>query len=428
MRSVIRINKPNQPEFLIWFILLFPFTFALLIEVLGLPSSVKYICDICWIFLFVLLLIQKKPASLEKKIFRGVILCFFLFTLIVYVFKYQSAAYYLWGVRNNFRFYVAFLAFITFLQRSHIKKALSLFDKLFWVNAAVCLFQFFFSGIKQDNLGGMFGTESGCSAYTNIFLMMISAKSIIFYLNHKEDLWQCISKCGMCLVIAALGELKFFMLEFALILAICVLITDFSWRKLLLIIGGFIGIIASIRLLVHIFPFFAETFTLEAMFDLATSESGYTSSGDLNRLNAIPIISESFLPSTVDKLTGMGLGNCDTSAYSFLNTPFYQQYSWLHYSWLSTAFMFIENGFIGLAFLFAFFIIVFFMGKQEKGCSLEDKMYCQLSRVFAICCIICAVYNSSLRMESGYMAYFMLSFPFIIKKTVVKPGRVRIKL
>lgn len=428
MKSVIQIKKPNQPEFFIWFILLFPFTFALLIEALGLPSSVKYLCDICWIFLLVLLLMQKKPPSLEKKIFRGIIFGFFLFTLIVYIFKYQSIAYYLWGLRNNFRFFIAFLAFITFMQKHHIKKALSLFDKLFWVNAAVCLFQFFFAGIKQDNLGGLFGTESGCSAYTNIFLMMISAKSVIFYLNHKENLGECILKCGMCLIIAALGELKFFMVEFALILALCVLITDFSWRKLLLIIGGFIGIIASIRLLVHIFPFFADTFTLEALLDLASNESGYTSSGDLNRLNAIPVISENFLPTTLDKFTGMGLGNCDTSAYDFLNTPFYQQYSWLHYSWLSTAFMFLECGYIGFTVLFAFFIVAFFMGKQEKGSSIEDKMYCQLSRVFAICCIVCLIYNSSLRMESGYMAYFMVSFPFIIKKTISKPGRVKIRL
>ena len=31
----------------------------------------------------------------------------------------------------------------------------------------------------------------------------------------------------------------------------------------------------------------------------------------------------------------------------------------------------------------------------------------------AICCILIAIYNSSLRMEAGYMAYFVLALPFV---------------
>ena len=33
--------------------------------------------------------------------------------------------------------------------------------------------------------------------------------------------------------------------------------------------------------------------------------------------------------------------------------------------------------------------------------------------IFAICCILIAIYNSSLRMEAGYMAYFVLALPFV---------------
>ena len=72
--------------------------------------------------------------------------------------------------------------------------------------------------------------------------------------------------------------------------------------------------------------------------DYYLSGNGYTNSGDLNRLTAIQeLYSKFFKGDIIHTLFGFGLGNCEQSSFSFLQSAFYNQYSYLHYRWFSHA-------------------------------------------------------------------------------------------
>lgn len=410
---VIKIKKPSQAEGLLWAILVLPFLFSTLIELLHLPNLIKYSCDIAWLWLLLLMYLQRGRKTWEQRLFGLVIVGYLLFTAVGYVLNYQSLLYYLWGVRNNFRMFVVFLAVIAFCKETTRADFLKFFDSVFWINVALCVFQFFVLGRDQDNLGGIFGIEKGCNGYLNNYFVIVAIKSILEYLYARDTLTDCVMKCGAMLLISVLAELKYFYVEFVVIIVMAVLLTDFSWKKVLVIVGGFAGVILTARLLIALFPEFEGFFSLGAMLEAASSDRGYTNTGDINRLNAVAVISRRFLKTWPEQLVGMGLGNCDTSGFAFLVSPFYHKYYELNYTWFTTAFTFLETGYVGLIFLFGFFVLVFFRAGAVAKRRPQDKTYCQMAQIGAVCCAMIAIYNSTLRNEAGYMLYIILALPFI---------------
>ena len=185
--------------------------------------------------------------------------------------------------------------------------------------------------------------------------------------------------------------------------------------------GGAVAVAAFAALLTVVFPDFEGFFSLDWFVEAGGSDKGYTSSGDLNRLNAIAKINELWLKTPWQRLFGLGLGNCDTSSFEIVNTPFFKAYGDMHYTWLSYAFMYLECGWIGLIFYYGFFMLVYLGARRiEKRSDGIVKTYCRMSRILAIMCMIIAVYNSSLRTEAGYMMFFALSVPFALSCAKVK--------
>lgn len=414
------IKKGTIAEWVVYFTVFFPFALAGLVEFLHIPDFIKFSLDFFLAGVLFIILLRKRIIIPQKAVVPlFLVVVFFIYTLIGYFINYQSVFYYFWGLRNNFRFYVAFIIFIIFLTEENAESILKLFDILFWINFLVCLFQFFVLGYKQDYLGGLFGTEKGCNSYINIFFCIIIIKSLVYFLSKKERLLSFLLKCAAAVLIAALSELKFFFIEFIAIVCLSVLVTSFTWRKLVIIVSSFLGILVGIILLVRIFPEFADIFSISDLLKIASSEKGYTGRGDLNRFTVIPVISKNILTEIHEQLIGMGLGNCDLSSMDIFNTPFYNNYSHLNYNWFSVAFWFLETGYIGLLMFFAFFIICFFLAKGYVKKGNANKEFCQIAMIMSMICCLIAVYNSSLRTEAGYMAYFVLSLPFIISKEPV---------
>ena len=416
-RLTIKIKKRSQMGWICWLIIMLPFLFGTLNDLLGLPWAIRYILDAAWLVLLLLQLLTHRSVQRNAQCFFLWSLLFLIYTLLAYLPQYQSAFYYLWGVRNNFRFYAVFLSFCMFLTQQDIDRYFDTFDMLFWINVFISLVQFFVLEIDGDCLGGIFGSEVGSNGYTNIFFCIILTKAIIFYLEKREPLRKCFAKFIAALLVTALAEIKFFFIEAILVIVLAVLFTSFSWRKVWITIGGLAGILLGAYLLVVFFPNSEGFLSLEWLWENAASSKGYTASGDMNRLNAISVINERFLKNGWAQLFGLGMGNCDTSAFAFLNTPFSEQYSWLHYSWMSYAFMYLECGWIGLIFFFGFFVMIYFkVRKIEQNCEANGKAYCRIARIMAVLCAVIAIYNSSLRTEAAYMAYFVLAAPFCLNK------------
>lgn len=420
-RLTMTIKQRSQADCLIWLLIAGCLLVSALHEWVGLPWGLRYVLDVAWVLLFVLMGLRRMRQNKHGANMLALwVLLFCVYTALVYLVQFQSVPYYLWGLRNNFRFFVAFFAFATYLKPKDIRGYFKLFDILFWVNILVSLYQFFALELRGDYLGGFFGTAKGANAYTNIYFVIIATKDILLYLDKKEKLGACVVKCVAMLLVAALAELKFFFAEFILIVALSTLVTKFTWRTCFILAGGVAGVTVFAALLVTLFPEFEGFLSLEWLTEAGTSDQGYTSSGDLNRLNAISKINELWLKTGWQRVFGLGLGNCDTATFAFLNTPFFESYGDMHYSWISYAFMYLECGWIGLIFYFGFFVLVYLSIRRiEKRSGGIAKTYCRMGRILALMCMVIAIYNSSLRTEAGYMMYFALSIPFVMQKQKV---------
>lgn len=416
----IKIKKPKQSELLIDILLWVPVLNALLTELMGFPRGILYTCDVAWVCLLVLRMFQKRQSSPALMRILIWVTIFLVYTAMIYSIQYQSVLFYLWGMRNTFRYYAVFGAVAYFWQEQHIQKFYQLLDKLFWINFVVSLIQFLFMGVDGDRLGGIFGTVTGVNGYTVLFLAISICKSCIFCFWGKESSATCTAKCAASILLAAMAELKFYFAAFVAILCMCAVVTRFSWRKLLLMLAAALSVMMGSVLLVQFFGGDQNWLSLKWLYSISASDMGYTSSGDLNRLNAIPRINELWLRTDWQQLFGLGLGNCDASSVAFLNSPFYQTYSDLHYTWISYAMIYLETGWIGLIFYWGFFALIYFETRRiERKSQGMAKLYCQVGRIMAVMCVAISVYNSSLRMESGYMAYFVMAIPFAMRRKMV---------
>ena len=408
----IKINNLSPSERLLRAVFILTMFSILLIDSFQFPSIIKYFIDM-GLALLTLLNFRKLCNFCGSKAIYVWIIAFFIYSILGYMANYQSIIYYLWGLRNNFRFYLFFLLCIVILKKKDIPHFYRFLDILLLVNIFVCTIQYFALGFKRDYLGGVFGTFQGCNGYINLFMVIVLTKSVIYYINKKEPMYKCIYTIGATVYIAALAELKFYFAELIIVVAIAILITSFSWRKVIVIMGSLIALVVGINCLVLIFPEWSSTFSIKGFFEVGASEAGYTGSGDLNRLTAIPTIAERYLVTPGKFLGGYGLGNCDYGSSDLVTTPFYNSYGWLHYTWLSSAFVFFEMGAIGLLFFFGFFLLVFILIRDKMRRCNSYTEPAQIAQVMAVICVVIGIYNSSLRTEAGFMAYFILSLPFL---------------
>ena len=410
----IRFRKKGQGEWLVLFVLLMPFLFFVLTEGLGLPALVKYLADLGWLMLLALLLgLRGRFPNVHTRKMAALIGAFFLYGLIGYIVNYQSALYYLWGVRNNMRFFVFFFACVFFLQERSLSRYLRFFDMVFWINLPVVLYQHLVLGYVQDYLGGVFGTEKGCNSYMNLFLVIVVAKSLLCYLYREETFPRFMSKFISAIAIAVLSELKVFFMEVLVIFVMAMMLTRITSRKLILTLVITLILAIGTQLVEVMFADFSGWFAVDQIIRSLSNKSGYTGSGDLNRFTAVPTVLEKWLPSWFGKLFGLGLGNCDYASYGFLTTPFYRAHRNMHYTWFSSAMLVLETGLVGLTLYTLFFVMVYLGASRQEKTGGAEVRYCHLAKIMAVTCIAMMIYNSSLRTEAAYMAYFVMALPFV---------------
>lgn len=416
----ICLNIPSAEKKLTYLIFVMPFLFGVLQEFLGLPGAVKYAVDAAWV------LLALEPVLIGKVSVRQGLLpflipvgLFVLYTFTVYLFRFQSVAYYLWGIRNYLRFYVAFFAFTAHFTQNDGRKCLTFLDRIFWLNFAVCLYQYL-SGYGQDYIGGIFGTTKGCNGYLVIYLCAVACKCVPEYMNGSASIWNCVSKCAGSLFLAAIGELKFFYVAFLVIVFAASFVTSFSLKKLLFLLFATVLISGAAVMLGALYRYFDGFLILDSLWRMLELEN-YGSGTDIGRFNAISFISNHFLPTLPDRIFGLGLGNCDTGALPLVQTDFHAQYVDLHYSIFSHAFLFLETGFVGVGLYTSFFLVSFLSAGKRLREGTGNRLFCQMALIGSLICPMLMIYNSSLRTEAGYLVYFVLALPFLREQDRIPP-------
>lgn len=409
---MLYIKKRPFFGWLTHYIFILPFLLSFLLDFLHLPSVIKYTADLAWVIVFLCLFVHKK-LTIHKRLLPFLLFAglFVVYTAVIYVFNYQSIFYYLWGLRNNFRFYAAFLAFAVLFDKDDAESALKLIDILFWINAVVVFVQFFVMGYKQDYLGGIFGVSRGCNSYSIVLLSIVCSRSALLFMSGKEKTWSCFLKCGLATVISAMSEIKFFFVIFVLIFAVSAIFTKFSWQKVVSITLMALLLMFSSSVITALFGE-SNSINFERIIQLITSDS-YATSEDLGRLTAIPTISRTILTDFWQRLFGMGLGNCDTSSFAICNTPFFEQHQDLHYTWFSSAFLYLETGYCGLLINLCFYGMCFAFTLKRLKRGEGVVLFNQMAIIMSMICVLLTFYNSSLRTETGYIAYFVLALSLI---------------
>lgn len=394
------------------FIFFFPAAQAFLTELLPIPDAIKFLCD-GFLVLLLLKLFSQRFTKIDNYSmpFVVVVALFFFITLVGYLFNYQSVFYYLWGLRNNIRMFVAFFAFAYLADWEDAKGWIKALDVLFVINFAVVILQYF-SGYGQDYIGGIFGTSKGCNGSLLIFLCIVFAKTILSFMRGEEKVSKCIFVSVASLLVSTLSELKMFFILFILILFMASFMTAHSIKKTLFFVFGAVLVVLFSTLLTVLYKDFTDFLSFDSLIK-ALTDTGYATDEDIGRFTALPVISQRFLPGFFRKLFGLGLGNCDSSSLSMFNTPFFESHQTVHYSYFSYAFLFLETGFVGLALYASFFVASFFVSRKLKKLEMADEFACQMSIILSVISLILLVYNSSLRMEIGFMLFFVLALPII---------------
>ena len=394
------------------FIFFFPAAQAFLTELLPIPDAIKFLCD-GFLVLLLLKLFSQRFTKIDNYSMPFVVIVglFFFITLVGYLFNYQSVFYYLWGLRNNIRMFVAFFAFAYLADWEDAKGWIKALDVLFVINFAVVILQYF-SGYGQDYIGGIFGTSKGCNGSLLILLCIVFAKTILSFMRGEEKMSKCIFVSVASLLVSTLSELKMFFILFILILFMASFMTAHSIKKTLFFAFGAVLVVLFSTLLTVLYKDFTDFLSFDSLIK-ALTDTGYATDEDIGRFTALPVISQRFLPGFFRKLFGLGLGNCDSSSLSMFNTPFFESHQTVHYSYFSYAFLFLETGFVGLALYASFFVASFFVSRKLKKLEMADEFACQMSIILSVISLILLVYNSSLRMEIGFMLFFVLALPII---------------
>lgn len=380
----------------------------------GMLGYLKYFPD--GILLVLLILSLGRKIKLNKSLLLpfGLVIGFFCYTAFIYLIQYQSVAYFLWGFRNNFRFYIAFFTFVALLDTKDVDQWFRAMDVLFWINTGLSAFQFFFLGVSGDYLGGIFGILGASNAFTLCFQSIVVTRAFLMTFNGTESFSSCILKCGASLLVAAMAEMKFYFFVVIYLIIGATVLSRFSIKKVTILLLSVVAITYTASLVAEWFGF-ENFFSYEGLIESATRDN-YSSRVDINRLSAIPSLSRILDINAFEQFFGLGLGNCDTSAFAVCNTPFFRQYQYLHYTWFTSAMVFLETGYLGLGIYLSFFVSCALFANKCRRKRMGNMLYNQMTLLTAILCCVLVFYNSSLRIESGYMMYFVLALPFIQRK------------
>ena len=403
-----------RPQTILSIILYMVLFDGILINSLYFPGIIIYMVDVLLVFLVAYSIIKKKTLGTEERAIRNFVVIYMLVVTVSYMANYQILFFFFGGFRNVFRSFVFFLLCTIYFTQKDLIIFLRNLNRVFYLNVVIMLIQYFVFGLNQDYLGVIFGTHQGCNGPLNIFFVVIVSHSVLAYMSKKKQLHSLVLECGLALGLAGLAELKYFFIEFMIIVIFAFLTTNFSLRKLGLVIFSVIGLIVGINIIDKLFGM-GYVFNIDFIIKDSTS-GGYTSSGDLSRGAFILAIEQMFLTTVGKKLFGLGLGNCETKTLFSNETPFFKRYGILHYDWFASMHTFLEQGWMGLIFYILFFLMIALFTFKIMKKNKIDMFYIRLTYLYNILFFLVFFYNQTLRQDIAYLVMLCLSIPFILKK------------
>ena len=378
---------------------------------LNLSWGITYFLDLLLIIETCFAIVQYRRSSKQAGLNKDIVY-FIIFAMLMIVSNILggfSAKNLMLGFRRIFRFNLFFFNCSVLLEKEDIDRFFKYLDYMFYINFVISIYQYFILHLYGDHLGGIFGTQTGSNAYTNVFLCVICIYYICKYLDKKVSVKRLLLFLIISVVISAMAELKIFFLEIAVIAAFSVMLFKPNKRTFKMVFLFSAVLILGILLFIKIFPEQAILlYDKKAILDYTTKENyGY----NIGRLSAFKDINKLFFHNDISlNLFGFGFGNCEAG------TDFFARFSKLHYTWFTHQVTFLETGFIGTAVYMFFFVYVFMSIQKKKKMYKTEQPYFVLVQVICIISFIWYVYNQCLRIEVAYFIFMLLAIPNILYK------------
>jgi len=412
---------------LVFFQIYYNLAIKFLIGQFGFPHSLNYVTDFVTFVIVLLSLGELRAGYRKHRFIYHVIFLLLLFTGIGYFFNLYSPLLYFWGLRNTYRFFIFFLCCAVLLNKKDIQKIITVLIRLLPLNVLICTYQYFtlrnsggyVSLYLGDFVGGMFGPMQGSNVAMNVYLSIILIMSLAAFTEKKMSFLKFMFYSSMCFYIAILAEMKIIYFEFFVIIAMIMLASRISFKKIATFLLGIILLIGVLNIWTLFNPTSSSYLTNWDSILEYSAKTSYAGTGSLNRFTAIPVISKIFFQNNLsEELIGIGLGNADTSNIEYFNSPTYVVYGdTLKYTFFQQAILYLETGIIGLLLYVGFFLVLFFSSFQKSTFQWgnnNEYIYILIARVFSILAIIMVFYNQTFRLESsGYLAFLILAIPFI---------------
>lgn len=379
------------------------------------PTEIRYFNDFLVLLLIPLILKDgvgdffRKNGNQAVVISVLVFLCISLFTSLINV---VSPLLVLWALRNTFRGVVFFFAASLYIKKEDLPKLFDILLVVQAVNLLLAIYQYAVLHRDRDDIGGIFGYSN---AAVNLFNILITAYFFVCYLKKKEGFLKLVIACLSSVLMASLAEVKASFIFIVLISIVVILLTGFSVKKLLIVVGIICVLITGILLMEVLNPESAHHLkSLKAIIEYFTAsyESGYR----LPRLGSFSIIEKLFLNDSIfSKLFGIGFGNAETSKFSFLQSEFYLKYGDYNYRWFTHQWIFIEEGYIGFISYLSIFISMLICLVKNRKYDVDNY-----NIIVAICTVICCIaiiwYDAALKIDMQYLAYFSMAIGFVSLK------------
>lgn len=374
-----------------------------IVENIPMLSVVKFLPDV-----IIMGLLLYKHIFVREEFYnpfsRIVLYVLFFETLVSYCIHYENAFYYLWGLRNLFRYFLYMHICICFLKKEDFFLLCKITLFFLFVNTPIMFYQGVILNLFGDNVGGLLGTSTGVNAYTNIHLVLSTVIVISLYSKSKLNVFSVSMVLLCCFLQAALAELKFYYIEFVIVF-IWMFLFSKDKRKLLPIVNICYGIfLIGFVLMSFFYEENGAFFTLDSMMEYSDEAYAKHCEG-IDRTTALPLIKMFFLTNFFDYLFGIGLGNAE---FTSLYTPiFISNYGYFHLYFFSHAMIFLEIGLIGLILYVLFFLDYFILNFSRRDSIQTFVGVSLIPLVFCLC-----IYNQSLRMDSAFLIFTFLALPY----------------
>ena len=290
--------------------------------------------------------------------------------------------------------------------------------KIFPLHIILIAYQYFFEGLRQDFLSGIFGKTAGGNGGLMIYLSIMLCIIISRFEYKKISVMRFGIYFLLVLINSALSELKFMFILSIVLVVWYLLMSRHKGRGMILALFVMIFLYIGVQVLYYVFPFWADYLTLDNIIKMISDQKVYATAYDIGRTAVFsklsPIICEWAGKDAL--MWGIGLGAGDySSTFTSLNSLFYLAYERMHYTWLSLGYLFVETGYLGTIAYVSFFVILEI--KAILSYRKESSYYNLLGSFFPLVFMILIVYNSTMRSNFAYLPFAVLTWQVIMKKS-----------